>query len=897
MDRFTVENTLLKTKLYRPDLRSEFVPRPRLVKRLDEGLDRKLTLVSAPAGYGKTTLLNAWAAAGACPVAWLSLDGGDDDPTRFLTYLAAAVETIQPHSTGEFAALLQFPGPTKIEDLLPFLINKLDEIPFPYAVVLDDYHLITSPEIHRALAFLIDHQPRLMHLFIATRADPPLPIPQMRARAQLSELRQADLRFTDEEAARFLRQQVDASIAADDVAVLAKRTEGWITGLQLASLSMREADDLPAFIANFGASQAYIVDYFAEEILARQTEAVKSFLLKTSILEQLCGTLCDTITGEANGLHSLQSLHLSNLFLFPLDNERHWYRYHSLFAGMLRKKLETDMPDSIPGLHARASRWYEEHELLEPAFAHAAAAGDQQTMARFAETYLDTLWAKGEIRTMQYWIDSLAAEEIDLRPKLRIAKVMLLANSGKITEASSLIESLEQVTRRAEKERDDPGYLHALACVAGAWVASLQQDSQTALDYATQALQVLPKRNDPQDTPWLTYLYMACSNAYAQVDMHDAAMQYLSEAYELGRASRNHYLVLTISAKKAAALWAQGKIRQAAEACQNGLHYAEQRHLGQLPVIDSLLITWGFILCERGELIPAAQMIARGLDLSQQAGHVYVEAWGYQEMVRLLISKGDFATAERYVEQARSLAERHEIPAKFVDATTGLKVIILILEGRLVEAERELQFCGVSAMGQISHPKVFLYLCLARLLVAQGNYPDAQQVLDRLFPVCKPGEQTAFLITAHKIQALLYAACADLPRAMASVEDALKLAEPEGYSQTFLDEGLPMVHLLGKYVRWNGRSAFARKLLAASKQHAADVKTRGRAGEMIESLSQREVDVLALLAEGLSNQAIASRLFLSVRTIKFHASNIYRKLGVESRSEAIVRARRLGLLS
>jgi LuxR family maltose regulon positive regulatory protein len=902
-----VTTTLLKTKLYRPHVHPELVQRARLLKLLDDGLDRKLTVVSAPAGYGKTTLLSAWAATCECPVAWLSLDEGDNDPARFLAYLVAAVQAIEATFGVEILTLLQTPQSAKIDVLLPMLINQLDEIAGPFALALDDYHLVSSAEIHRSMAFLLDHQPQAMHVVIATRVDPPLPTTQLRARGQLTELRQADLRFTDEEARAFLRQRIGVEIAACDVAILIDRTEGWIAGLQLAALSMRGREDVSRFIAKFGDSHEYIVDYFASEILVRQPDSVKIFLMKTSLLEQLCGSLCNALTGQSEGQQTLELLREANLFVFPLDNERCWYRYHNLFGGLLRKQLQQELPEIIPELHRRASRWYEEHELADQAFEHALAASDQTAVARLADTYIDSLWSLGENHTILRWINALSEEQLRLRPELEIGLTLVLVEGGRIEETEARLRRIDRFLEDSIKSsagESVPVYggrslehLQGLAEVAHAWVASIRQDPRAVLEHSRRALDVLTKIGYRWDLPWLSSLYIALSNAHLQLNDQEAAIQDLSEAIELGKSYGNYYLVLTAMTKKAGALWAQGHINQAAQICQEGLRYIEQRGLGQLPVIDSLLITWGFILCEKGNLDQAEDFIKRGLELSRMANNIYVQAWGYQEMIRLLISKGDLQSAEKYLRLSDSLIGQHEIPAKFVTGTAGLKILILISQGKLAEAEHDLLMRGVILEGEIRYPNHFLYLCLTRLLLAKGNLSEAEMILDRLFQACQSSEQVVYLITVYKIRSLLCMARGEMPLAVESLEKALELAEPEGFIQTFLDEGRPMSRLFHEYIRRKGKSAFARRLLSAFQSGASPAPVAPAGRELVEPLSERESEVLAMLTEGLSNQVIAARLYLSLRTVKFHTSNIYGKLRVKTRTEAVSKARTLGLIS
>ncbi len=898
---------LLKTKLYRPHVHPELVQRARLLKLLDDGLDRKLTVVSAPAGYGKTTLLSAWAAACECPFAWLSLDEGDNDPARFLAYLVAAVQAIEQTFGEEILTLLQTPQSAKIDELLPMLINQLDEIAGPYVLVLDDYHLVSSAEIHRSMAFILDHQPQAMHVVIATRMDPPLPTAQLRARGQLTELRQADLRFTDEEARAFLHQRIGVKIAACDVDILIDRTEGWIAGLQLAALSMRGREDVSRFIARFGDSHEYIVDYFASEILARQPDSVKIFLMKTSVLEQLCGSLCNALTGQSEGQQTLELLREANLFVFPLDNERCWYRYHNLFGGLLRKQLQQELPEIIPELHRRASRWYEENELKDQAFEHALAANDQTALARLVDTYIDSMWSLGEGHTILRWLNALSEEQLRVRPEMGIGMTLIMMEDGRIEESEARLRTIDRFLEDSIKSSARESvlvykgrsleHLQGLAEVSHAWVASLRQDPRAVLEHSGRALDALIKFGYHGDLPWLSSLYIALSDAHLQLNDQEAAIRDLSEAIEFGKSYDNYYMVLTAMTRKAGALWEQGHINQAAQICQEGLGYIEQRGLGQLPIIDSLLVIWGLILCEKGNLDQAEDFIKRGPGLSRSATSLYVQAWGYQEMIRLLIYKGDLQSAEKYISLSESLIGQHEIPAKLVTGTAGWKILILISQGKLAEAEHELQLRGVNSEGEIQYPNHFLYLCLTRLLLAKGNLSEAEMILDRLFQAYQPSEQVVYLITVYKLRSLLCMARGEMPLAVESLEKALELAEPEGFFQTFLDEGRPMSRLFHEYIRRKGKSAFAGRLLSAFQPGTSPAPVASAESELVEPLSERESEVLAMLAEGLSNQVIAARLYLSLRTVKFHTSNIYGKLGVKTRTEAVSKARTLRLIS
>ena len=412
---------ILATKLYIPPPRPKVVLRPRLIERLNEGLDRKLTLISAPAGFGKTTLVSEWVAGSERPAAWLSLDEGDNDPTRFLTYLVAALQTIAPDIGEGVLSVLQSPQPPPTESILTALLNEITAVPDDFVLVLDDYHVIDARPVDAALTFLLEHLPPQMHLVITTREDPQLPLARLRARGQLTELRAADLRFTPSEAAAFLNEVMGLNLSAEDIAALETRTEGWIAGLQLAALSMRGREDVPGFIRAFAGDNRYIVDYLVEEVLQRQPERVRSFLLQTSILDRLSGPLCDAVTGQEEGNALLEALERGNFFVVPLDDRRHWYRYHHLFADVLHAHLMAEQPDQVPTLHRRASEWYEQHGSAADAIRHALAAEDFERAADLVELAVPAMRRSRQEATLLGWLKALPDELIQCRPVLSVA--------------------------------------------------------------------------------------------------------------------------------------------------------------------------------------------------------------------------------------------------------------------------------------------------------------------------------------------------------------------------------------------------------------------------------------------------------------------------------------------
>ena len=490
---------LLATKLYIPPLRPNVVSRPRLLERLNEGLHRKLTLISAPAGFGKTTLLSAWVEGIDRQVAWLSLDEGDSDPARFLTYLVAALQTIAPNIGEGVMRVLQSPQPPPIESILTALLNEITTIPDHFVLVLDDYHVLDAKPIDNALTFLLEHLPPQMHLVIATREDPQLPLARLRARDTLTELRVTDLRFTPSEAAGFLNQVMGLDLSAEDITALETRTEGWIAGLQLAAISMQGQKDTTSFITSFTGSHHFVLDYLVEEVLQQQPERVQNFLLRTSILDRLCGSLCDAVLLDPNasGQATLEYLERANLFIVPLDNERRWYRYHHLFADLLRQRLHQstdsstgDERDGVAELHRRASQWYEDNSLTIEAFHHAVAANDVERAERLVEGEGMPLQFRGPMISVLNWLESLPTTILDARPSLWVTYASALTMTGQpISSVEEKLQAAEAALQEAEqddKTRDLVGHIaaiRAMLAIPANQVETMIAQSRRALEY------------------------------------------------------------------------------------------------------------------------------------------------------------------------------------------------------------------------------------------------------------------------------------------------------------------------------------------------------------------------------------------------------------------------------
>ncbi len=891
---------LLKTKLYRPFVRPGLVLRPNLARRLDEGLHSRLTVVSAPAGYGKTTFVSAWAAACPSPVAWLSLEDKDDnDPARFLSYLIAAAQTIQPGLGQEILSLLPSPQPPAIRDLLSNLINALDGIQERFVLVLDDYHLITSPEIHQAITFLIEHQPPRMNLILITRIDPPLPLSHLRGRGQLTELRQADLRFSEEETHAFLKYGAGIELSLGEERILLDRTEGWAAGLQIAVLSMQKKSDISAFITRFGGSHEYIVDYFASEILTGLPEPVKAFLIKTSFLEPLCGPLCNAVTGQTDGQQMLERLQAENLFLIPLDDEHTWYRYHPLFADFLQKNLKQGYPGDLPDLHLHASRWFEQNAFQHQAVEHAFLAGDTRRAARLLEDIADSALARGEHLWMLKNIEQLPEAQMEEHLRLRILRAAIFTSTGALPKAEEALGPIEAFLTAHAASLPDQEYGLGRAVALRAMIAILRGDVNGARRDAQLALEKL-SRGTRREAPWradsLLVLGLA---AIVSGDLMEAR-QNLALALEDAKLAGNPFTFLDVSAYQVEVLWSQGSLNEAMALCEEGLLFIDTHNLGLAPMSSALLLRRCLLCCERYEIGQAENFLNRGMDLIRRGGDPSVQAWADYINIFYWIARGDLPAAAASAQEAVRLPQFSELPARVASGISALQALIWVRQGRLDEAEQFLKKRGIRAGGAVRYPFHREYLSLAALLIAKGDLHAAESLLESMIGWAEATKQYRTLICARVLQSLAYAELKNTQKALHSLALALDMAEPEGYFQAILEVGRPVLPLLYAAVQKGVHAEFATRLLDVFKETRPDLMeksdTQKRQPDNLTPLRPREVEVLKLVADGQTNKEIAQELQISLRTVKFHMTCILTKLGVDNRLQAVAKAKILGIV-
>jgi LuxR family maltose regulon positive regulatory protein len=922
--------TPLLTKFYIPPLRPELVPRPRLIQRLNTGMERKLTLVSAPAGYGKTTLLSEWVhqpadngATSPLPVAWLSLDEADNDPTRFLSYLISAAQMIVPGIGAGLLSALGSPQPPPTETVMVSFINELATVPQPcgqcclLGLVLDDYHLISSQEIHEAVAFLLERlppPPEGLHLVIATRKDPTLPLPRWRAGAVMTEVREADLRFTLDESTEFLSRVMGLTLSSDDIGTLGARTEGWITGLQLAALSMQGLDAAGSarFVSAFAGDDRHIVDYLLDEVLAQRPTGTKDFLLRTSILERMTGPLCDAVAQGEGGQNTLEALEQANLFVVPLDNRRQWYRYHHLFADLLRNRLRAAV--GVRGqrpLHLRASVWYESNGHVTDAVSHAFAAGDLDRAVCLIEQNVRDMFARSELTTIMNWVDVLPGALISTRPWLHVYYAWALRLTGGQAEAvESRVRSAELALDGLETPLPEDQARTILGHIAAvrAYQALYREQIPHVIRLARQALRSLP---DASFVRGLTALALGWASRFSG-DLVGARQAFL-EARAASLASGNTYIAVAATCRLAYTQMLAGQLRQAAESCREALRMAKGTDGRYLPVAGYALVYLGMVYREWNNHEAAARHLEEGIDFCAQVGYIMDQVVGHASMARVRQAGQDLDGAR----QALQSAERLSLEMKgYVYARRWVEdcqIRLWSAQNRTSDLARWARETDLSVEDPVSFVRELEHIILARALVAVGRAQPGEtylvaalDLLARLLDLAEPAGWMGKAIEILVLQALAFEALGQTGKALTALERSLSLAEPEGYVRAFVDEGPPMARLLTKAAARDIAPDYVTKLLAAFGDatqapdpsivpHPSSLPSATIQG-LIEPLTERELEVLALIAQGLSNREIAGRLFLALSTVKVHTRNIYGKLSVHNRTQAAARARELGLL-
>jgi LuxR family maltose regulon positive regulatory protein len=906
---------LVLTKVQPPRLRAALVHRSRLLHQLQEAMEYPLTLLSAPAGFGKTTLLTSWLAESGTPAAWFSVEPEDNDPVRFFSYLLTALQRLDQHLGSSLLPLLQSPGPVPLETLLALLLNSLSAREEPSLVLmLDDYHAITSESIHRALVYLVEHLPPQLHLVLATRVDPPLPLARLRARGQLSELRATHLRFGQEEADQFLRTIMGLDLSVQESALLQTRTEGWIAGLQFAALALQGRTDIAVFLAAFSGSHRFVLDYLSEEVLARQPAAIQSFLTCTSILERLSGTLCDAVTRQEGSQSILEALERANLFVISLDEERRWYRYHHLFAEVLKNRLQQTEPMLVPELHRRASAWYEQHDLPVEAIRHALSAPDFERAARLLEQLGPSLpiGLHNQRYTVLSWFNALPDALIRARPFLCLYHAAILISANQFEAAESRLQDAERSAQgnlSVEQTRIILGHVFSLR----AGVTIFSGDIPRGVSLGQQALKLL---SEAAGVP-LAGALVAAAHAYlVSGDVTPARQREVEAAVAAARTSSN--LLAYVRGMNLLA-WLhvlQGRLKEASTIYEQVVRTVPKPESLRALAISSLFHYFGLgnLQYQRNSLNEAAPHLALGMEMIKEMQTVepYVTVLGYATLARLLQARGNSAEALATLDAFVHLADSRHFAPQLRAEMAAVRAHIEVTQGHLAAALRWAETSSLSPDdAELRYAREREYLTLARVRIAQGRtnpsgpfLDDALALLERLLADAQAKGRMHSVLEILVLKALALQGRGDLPAALDMLAWALSLAAPEGYVRLFLDEGAPMLTLLSQVGATDpSLQDYVQRLLAHAHVSPATLPLASSLDHepakqhlLVEPLSERELEVLHLMASGASNEEIADKLVIAVGTAKRHVSNILAKLAVTNRTQAVARAREVGLV-
>jgi LuxR family maltose regulon positive regulatory protein len=935
---------LLKTKLAIPPARASLVERQRLMTRMAAGLRRKLTLISAPPGFGKTTLLSAWRASAEgrdVALAWVSLDDGDNDPARFWTYVTAALDALGKGLGAPVQALLRSSPPPAIEVMLTELINTLANVPHDVVLALDDYHVITTPAIHTALTFLIDHLPPQLHLIIAGRTDPLLPLARWRVRGDLLELRATDLQFTTDEAATFLREVMGLDLSAEAVALLEMRTEGWIAGLQIAALSLQGIDNAADFLSAFAGSHRHIADYLTEEVLQRQPAHLKAFLLQTSILDCLCGPLCDAVLGltlederprtndqsvivaderpSVTDLPSpfvlrpssdsysrliLEELERAHLFLVPLDHERHWYRYHHLFADVLRYRLRQDEPERVATLHRRAAAWLEQHDLLPEALGHALAAGGAEDAARLVERMgpLQAL-ARGESMTVQRWLDALPDAAVRARPALCLARARVLQRSAPAAVVEQWLQEAERGLARlgasAESEGERVAAIRGESAALRAYMAMEARDLPRAIEQCHVALDQLPAEDRFARASLQLILGLALTIGNA-----DAASEAFAAAGALGRQSGNVRAIVMSLCNQGLIHVARGELPSAATRYREAMQLGNAPDGHPLPVAQAAYRLLGDLMREWNDLDGAERLLTEATAIAERHRLITALPVTYRQLAQIQQTRGEAEAALATLQRAQALVRTHNLAGE-ERLLAAKEAEIQLRQGDLAAAARWAS--TYTPLGdrieRIEWPRDGdAPLIYARVRMSLGRPDEALGLLTPLMRTAERHGQIDRVIKGLAIQALACAAHGDTAQAIDCLGRALTLAEPGSYIRVFVDEGAPMADLVAQSAKRFALCAllptYIEHLLSEFPEPQQPVlrSALDRSNALVKQLTERETEVLRLLAAGLASPEIAQHFVVSINTVKTQIKSIYGKLDAHSRAEAIAKARALHLL-
>jgi LuxR family transcriptional regulator, maltose regulon positive regulatory protein len=914
-----MQETLLSTKFNVPPSRQTIVFRSELMATLTKVGTHRLTLVLAPPGYGKTTLVSSWLRESNLPFTWLSLDEGDNDPIRFLEYFLTALHKVVPSIRLDFLDLLQGPQAASLESLMVLLINEA-ALAEDFFLVMDDFHVLHSQLILDMLAYLLEHVPPSMHIVLLSRTDPPLPLSRIRARGQLLDIRAEQLRFSVGEITLFFDDVMGLKLSDPEVSAIETRTEGWVAGLQLAGLAMqslsRQGGNEPhSFISTFTGSHAYIMDYLTEEVLRHQPDKICSFLLQTSILERMCGPLCEAVVqpGMAEALDGhaiLETLEQKHLFVIPLDDERHWYRYHHLFNEVLSRRLEAQFPRQILELHCRASKWYEQNGFIHEAIQHAMKSGDLDRTARLVEQHGCALLMGGEVVTLADWLRAIEPY-IQVHPWLAMQKAWTLLFTGHPESAEKVIQVGEQLLSNHE-QTDEVRTLRGSFAAARAHLANMHGKSHLAAEHAQRALGFLPESSDFSCSLRSVATSLFGDASWMQGKMVEAQQAY-SEAVRIAQAAGNPHMVMMSNNSLADVLFERGQLHQAARIYTETLHLVDQVDGPNSNYAQNTHFGMGRVFYAWNRLDEAAASFEQCSRLSRQWGNINLQAACLVAAAQLERARGNLEMAQQAMIAAEELMKERPLSPTWLRWVEMGLARLWLDQGNIEKAlfyvhntgiyPNRLSWDSLSQHDiQLEDPILYgfepVYLILLRLFLALSN-PDAVLALcERLLPEAQTGERLKTVTEIYVLQALAFQSKKNLPLALAALERAVTLARPDQSRRVFLDEGERLGKLLYQLKAHSLGGEFLEELLSLINQHVDTQKSPALPiqNQLVEPLSARELDVLKCIAQGCSNQEIANQFVISPKTVKRHISNIYAKLEAKNRTQAVSLARALKLL-
>ena len=902
---------LLKTKLYLPQLKSGLVTRDRLIDQLNVdfknelGFSRKITLISAPAGYGKTTLVRQWVDDFLPGVAWLTLDENDNQPLFFLNCLIAAIRTVEKDACSETLEFIKSssilpgkPGDAAKEAMIYFS-NDLLAIKKTLIIVLEDYHNIGNKEIQLLLTGVIENLPPSIHFVVTTRTDPPWPLHRWRVKRELMELRQKDISMGSEEARFFLNDLMGCNLDIPDIDLLMEKTEGWPASLQMAALSIKGSDNIPTFIRDFTGNSRYILDYFTDEVLKGQREALKEFLLKTSILDNFTADLCNHILDRENSQEFLEELEKANLFIIPEDNSREWYRYHPLFSQLLRFNLKKAYPDSIETLHLKASQWFAGKNLPAGAIEHAFAVSDKTLAINLLEENIEQLWFGSGFLQVSNLLEKLDEETLNKNLKLKLYKGILKLLEGNLTEAE---EDLDQVEKELEKDTlfsssgenagsfppEKKAEIIGLKGMIQAYLAKFLGDVNGILEYSKVAMDNLA-RGKSLFRPGVA---IVSGDAHSIIGDYDKAAEYYQEAIIEGKAAGNLFFVQVAYLKLAVINWFVGNLRKTETICKEHLEFASSTGMGNTPRAGVMWALWGDVFREKNQLDLAFAYTQKGCDLSRRESLVLLLSKLYFAQVCLSMDKND--EAHRVLLEIESLLKNASNLFGYEQIVKSLMARVL-LKRDPVSALEYLKSQELISDEKINPLNISSYLVMARTLYNLGKMKEARQTLERIYPVAKEKGMISGITEAQILKAKDLCNAGEIDAGMQAFGEALGIGQQEGYARIFLEEGSELIPVLSEAKKRGISPGYTQNLLAALTGKEETKKERD-SSPLVEPLSEREMEILTLISQGKSNQEIASSLFVSLNTVKWHATNIYGKLSAQNRTEAVAKAKELNII-